>query len=90
LQQDSSSIAIPGHKSGKGAPDDLLKLLGKQVFEADVSTQKGIDDCKESKRVRETAEKLAADAWGADHAYFSTMQQLEQSRVYAERCRSRR
>jgi arginine decarboxylase len=72
LSQDSSSIAIPGHKSGKGASEELLKLLGKQVFKADVSTQKGIDDRKESKRVRQTAEKLAAEAWGADHAYFST------------------
>jgi arginine decarboxylase len=72
LKQDSVSIAMPGHKSGKGAPKELLSVLGKDVFKADLSTQKGIDDRKESKQVRESAERLAADLWGAEQAYFST------------------
>jgi arginine decarboxylase len=72
LKQDSVSIAIPGHKSGKGAPKDLLKVLGKDVFKADLSTQKGIGDRKESKQVRQSAERLAAELWGGDQAYFST------------------
>jgi arginine decarboxylase len=37
-----------------------------------VTTQKGIDDRRESKRVRQDAERLAAHAWGAEHCYFST------------------
>jgi arginine decarboxylase len=66
------SFGVPGHKSGKGAPSDVRSLLGKQLFKGDATTQKGIDDRRQSKRVRQNAERLAAHAWGAEHCFFST------------------
>src|SRR5215218_3454620 len=71
-KEDSTSFGPPGHQSGKGATSDMVKLLGKQTFAGDVTTQKGIDDRRESKRVCQDAERLAAQAWGAEHCYFST------------------
>ncbi|MFL5562632.1 MAG: aminotransferase class I/II-fold pyridoxal phosphate-dependent enzyme [Gemmatimonadaceae bacterium] len=71
-KQDSVSFGPPGHESGKGAPDDVKHLLGEQVFKGDLATQKGIDDRLESKRIRQDAERLAAEAWGAAHCFFST------------------
>ncbi len=67
-----STYGAPGHHSGKGATHDVTKLIGKKVFAADVLTLKGVDDRRESKRVRQSAEQLAAEAWGADTCYFSS------------------
>ena len=42
--QGAISFGVPGHKSGKAAPEDIKQLLGAKVFETDATTQKGIDD----------------------------------------------
>jgi len=63
---------VPGHKGGKGAPSDIYRLLGKYAFYADTTTQHGIDDRTESKKVVYKAEALAARAWGAKRCLFST------------------
>src|SRR3954452_10037985 len=70
--QGAISFGVPGHKSGKGAPDDIKQLLGATMFEADATTQKGIDDRRETKEVLQQAEHLAAEAWGAAYSYLST------------------
>jgi arginine/lysine/ornithine decarboxylase len=67
-----TSFGVPGHKSGKGAPSDVKSLLGRYAFVGDATTQKGIDDRRMSKQVRQEAERLAAEAWGARHCFFST------------------
>jgi lysine decarboxylase len=67
-----TSFEIPGHQSGKAAPSDVKKLFGSQTFKADTTIQKGLDDRAERKRVRQRAERLAAELWGAEHCYFST------------------
>jgi len=72
LQKNATSFSLPGHKSGKGAAEDVKRLLGEGVFKSDTSTQKGVDDRLESQRVLQNAQHLAALAWGADHCYFST------------------
>ena len=56
------SLAPPGHQNGRGATNDLKKLLGAQAFKGDATTQKGIDDRRESTCVRQDAERLAAEA----------------------------
>jgi arginine decarboxylase len=71
-KQKSISFGVPGHKGGKGAPSDIVSLLGKYAFRGDATTLKGIDDRRESKRVQQRAEGLAAAAWGAERCYFST------------------
>lgn len=67
-----STYGAPGHHAGKGATHDITKLIGSKVFTADVLVLKGVDDRRESKRVRKRAEQLAAEAWGADLCFFSS------------------
>lgn len=68
----SVSFGVPRHKSGKAAPDDIKQIIGSAVFEADATTQKGIDDRRETQHTIQRAEQLAATAWGADYAHLST------------------
>jgi arginine decarboxylase len=70
--QGAISFGVPGHKSGKAAPEDIKQLLGAKVFETDATTQKGIDDRRETKEILQQAEHLAAEAWGAAYSYLST------------------
>ena len=72
LGESYSSFGVPGHKGGKGAPSDIYRLLGRYAFYSDATTQHGIDDRTESKRVLHKAETLAARAWGAKRCLFST------------------
>src|SRR3954464_15964218 len=72
LGQSTSSFGVPGHKGGKGAPSDIYRLLGRYAFYSDTTTQHGIDDRTESKKVVHKAETLAARAWGAKRCLFST------------------
>ena len=53
---------MPGRKGGKGAPSDIYRLLGRYAFYADTTTQHGIDNRTESKKVVHKAESLAARA----------------------------
>src|SRR3954449_3266442 len=71
-KQSSVSFGVPGHKSGQGAPADIKRVIGAAAFTADATTQKGIDDRRETQRTIQRAERLAAEAWGADVAYLST------------------
>ena len=71
-RQSSVSFGVPGHKSGQGAPPDIKQVIGADAFASDATTQKGIDDRRETKRTIQRAERLAAEAWGADVAYLST------------------
>ena len=71
-ERSPTSFGVPGHKSGKGAPDDVKRLIGAEAFAADILTQKGLDDRRETEEVMQQAEHLAALAWGADYAYLST------------------
>jgi arginine decarboxylase len=68
----SVSFGVPGHKSGRGATPDIKRVVGAEAFAADATTQKGIDDRRETQRTIQRAEDLAARAWGADYAHLST------------------
>jgi arginine decarboxylase len=71
-KQASASFGVPGHKSGLGAPADIKRVVGAAACTADATTQKGIDDRRETQHTMRRAEHLAAEAWGADVAYLST------------------
>jgi arginine decarboxylase len=72
LRANSTSFDVPGHQAGNAAPHSVTRLIGKDAFAADATTQKGLDDRRERKRVRQRAERLAAELWGATHCFFST------------------
>lgn len=60
----------PGHKLGKGAPTKLRELLGETCLSADLAMAGGVEDTRESTHLIRLAEDYAAEAWGADRAWF--------------------
>ena len=60
---------VPGHKRGRGNPD-LTAFLGERCVGMDVNSMKPLDNlCHPISVIRE-AEELAADAFGAAHAFL--------------------
>ena len=60
---------VPGHKQGRGNPE-LTAFLGRPCLEADVNSQKPLDNLCHPVSVIREAEQLAAQAFGAAHAFF--------------------
>ncbi len=60
---------VPGHKRGRGNPE-LASLLGEKCVQMDVNSMKPLDNlCHPISVIRE-AECLAAEAFGAEHAFL--------------------
>lgn len=60
---------VPGHKHGRGNPE-LTAFLGKQCVEIDVNSMKPLDNLCHPVSVIREAEELAAEAFGASHAFL--------------------
>ncbi|NLF79928.1 MAG: aminotransferase class I/II-fold pyridoxal phosphate-dependent enzyme [Clostridia bacterium] len=60
---------VPGHKRGRGNPE-LVKFLGEKCLSIDVNSMKPLDNLGHPSSVILEAEQLAAEAFGAAHAYF--------------------
>lgn len=60
---------VPGHKRGKGNKE-LTKFLGEQCLTVDVNSMKPLDNLCHPVGVIKEAEELAAEAFGAAHAFF--------------------
>ena len=60
---------VPGHKHGRGNPE-LTEFLGKQCVGIDVNSMKPLDNLCHPVSVIHDAELLAADAFGAAHAFL--------------------
>ena len=60
---------VPGHKHGRGNPE-LTQFLGKQCVGIDVNSMKPLDNLCHPVSVIHEAEMLAADAFGAAHAFL--------------------
>ncbi|MBQ1537029.1 MAG: aminotransferase class I/II-fold pyridoxal phosphate-dependent enzyme [Ruminococcus sp.] len=60
---------VPGHKRGRGNPE-LVQLLGEKCVGLDVNSMKPLDNLCHPISVIYDAEQLAAEAFGAAHAYF--------------------
>ena len=60
---------VPGHKQGRGNPE-LTEFLGEKCLSVDVNSMKPLDNLAHPVSVIKEAEELAADAFGADHAFF--------------------
>lgn len=57
---------MPGHKLGRGIPEEVLKKLAT----LDLTEIPGLDNLHEPKGVIREAQALAAEAFGADRTYF--------------------
>jgi arginine decarboxylase len=60
---------VPGHKRGLGNPE-LTAFLGEKCTGIDVNSMKPLDNLSHPVSVIRDAEALAADAFGAAHAFF--------------------
>lgn len=60
---------VPGHKRGRGNPE-LTNFLGEKCLTVDVNSMKQLDNLCHPVSVIKEAEELAADAFGAAHAFF--------------------
>ena len=60
---------VPGHKHGRGNPE-LVDLLGAKCVGIDVNSMKPLDNLCHPVSVIREAEELAAEAFGASHAFL--------------------
>ena len=60
---------VPGHKHGRGNPE-LTEFLGEQCVCVDVNSMKPLDNLCHPISVIKEAEELAANAFGAAHAFL--------------------
>ena len=60
---------VPGHKRGRGNPE-LTQFLGQQCMSLDVNSMKPLDNLCHPVSVIREAEELAAQAFGAAHAFL--------------------
>ena len=60
---------VPGHKRGRGNPE-LVELLGEKCVGMDVNSMKPLDNLCHPVSVILEAEALAAEAFGAENAFF--------------------
>lgn len=61
---------MPGHKGGKGISAAAARIMGRRVFELDITGVEGMDDLLQPTGVIREAEQLLAQAYGAEASYF--------------------
>lgn len=69
VMENTLPFHVPGHKQGRGLKE-FCDYVGKQVMSIDLTCFKGTDNICNPLDVIKDAQKLAADAYQADHAYF--------------------
>jgi arginine decarboxylase len=62
---------IPGHKKGVGMDPEYRAFIGDNALSIDLINIAPLDDLHQPTGVIEEAQRLAADAFGADHTFFS-------------------
>jgi arginine decarboxylase len=67
-----ASFSIPAHKGGESLDQLTRQVLGDGPYRGDAPMHKGLDDRVSTYKVQSFAQQLAADAFGADEALFST------------------
>jgi arginine/lysine/ornithine decarboxylase len=65
-----TAYSTPGHKLGRGMPDEIVRAIGQAFLELDIPHGGGVDDTHLSHGYLEQAEQLAAETWGADNTTF--------------------
>lgn len=62
---------IPGHKKGMGMNPVFREFLGENALSIDLINIAPLDDLHHPKTMIKEAQELAAEAFGADHTFFS-------------------
>jgi len=64
------SFHTPGHKHGVSIPQEFRNFVGEKIFDCDLTLLEEVDSLHDPRGVIKEAQKLAAQAYGADYAYF--------------------
>ncbi|MFV9510029.1 aminotransferase class I/II-fold pyridoxal phosphate-dependent enzyme [Tepidibacillus sp. LV47] len=62
---------IPGHKKGQGMDEEFKKFIGENALSIDLINIAPLDDLHHPHGIIKEAQELAAEAFGADHTFFS-------------------
>jgi arginine decarboxylase len=62
---------IPGHKKGSGMAPEFRSFLGENALSIDLINIAPLDDLHNPHGMIQEAQQIAAEAFGADHTYFS-------------------
>ncbi|WP_445506696.1 aminotransferase class I/II-fold pyridoxal phosphate-dependent enzyme [Niallia sp. 03190] len=62
---------IPGHKKGNGMDPEFRNFIGENALSIDLINIGPLDDLHQPKGMIKQAQMLAAEAFGADHTFFS-------------------
>ncbi|MFZ3588105.1 aminotransferase class I/II-fold pyridoxal phosphate-dependent enzyme [Bacillus sp. DJP31] len=62
---------IPGHKKGNGIDPEFRDFVGMNALSIDLINIGPLDDLHHPKGIIKEAQELAAEAFGADHTFFS-------------------
>jgi len=62
---------IPGHKKGQGVDPAFREFVGDNILSIDLINIAPLDDLHSPKGAIKKAQELAAEAFGADHTFFS-------------------
>lgn len=62
---------IPGHKKGAGMASEFREYIGERAFAIDLINIAPLDDLHNPHGIIREAQALAAEAFGADHSFFS-------------------
>lgn len=70
-QKNPVQFHIPGHKKGRGADPEFRDFIGENALSIDLINIGPLDDLHAPKGIIKQAQDLAAEAFGADHTFFS-------------------
>ena len=70
IDRPHAAFYTPGHKQGQGISRNLVQLLGKSVFKADLSELPELDNLFAPVTSIKAAQDLAAQAFGAEQTWF--------------------
>lgn len=70
-RKNPTQFHIPGHKKGAGIDPDFRNFIGNNALSIDLINIGPLDDLHQPKGIIKQAQDLAAEAFGADHTFFS-------------------
>jgi len=70
-QKEPVQFHIPGHKKGNGMDPAFREFIGENALSIDLINIAPLDDLHQPKGIIKQAQDLAAEAFGADHTFFS-------------------
>ena len=70
IEKNMVPFHMPGHSQGRGVPQSLRKVFGKNLFDFDLTEVSGLDYLHYARGVIKEAEELASDLYGVKKTFF--------------------